>query len=451
MSRIVVVWTPACRGGLAISTPLSFGQLRGILTTGFRGLPDARTGRNKVYAVADAAAGAFSVFFTQSPSFLAYQRDMQRREGRNNARSLFGVERIPTDPHIRNLLDPIAPEHLRQPFWAILALVADAGLLIEYEYEGSLLLSMDGTGYFSSGEIHCQNCTVAMRGETPYYSHTALLPALVRPGKAEVIALEPEFVMPQDGAEKQDCELNAAKRWVTRNAHHFARQRVTILADDLYCKQPFCQLLLANGLDFVMTCKPDSHETLYEEVAGLTVLGAVAEVTERVWTEHGRERRTYRYVNQVPLRADAKTLMVNWCEVTVARETNGDVLYRNAFATNLSLSDQTVAQVVAAGRARWKIENENNNVLKNHGYHLEHNYGHGSQHLASVLVTLLLLAFLCHTVLQLADTAYQRVRAELVTRKTFFDDIRALTRYLYFESWEDLLHFMIAGLQRSPG
>lgn len=391
------------------------------------------------------------MFFTQTPSFLAYQRQMQQHHGRNNAHSLFGVERIPGDSHIRNLLDRVAPEHIREPFWAILALVRQAGLLSEYEYAGSLLLSVDGTGYFGSYEIHCPNCTVAMRGGVPYYSHTALLPVLVRPDKAEVIALEPEFITPQDGAEKQDCERNAAKRWVTRNAAHLAGHRVTVLADDLHCNQPFCQLLLDNVLDFIMTCKPDSHQALYEEVAALNALGAVTEITDRVWTGHGHERRTYRYVNQVPLRADAKTLMVNWCELAVVRETTGEVLYHNAFATNLTLSDETVRPVVAAGRARWKVENENNNVLKNQGYHLEHNYGHGTQHLSHVLLMLILLAFLCHTVLQLADSKYQRVRAALGTRKTFFDDIRALTRYLFFESWEHLLDFMIAGLQRSPG
>jgi hypothetical protein len=395
--------------------------------------------------------GAFSVFFTQTPSFLAYQRQMQQHQGRNNACSLFGVERIPSDSHIRNVLDRVAPEHIRDPFWAILALLRQAGLLSEYEYAGSLLLSVDGTGYFGSYDIHCPNCTVALRGGRPYYSHTALLPVLVRPGKAEVIALEPEFITPQDGAEKQDCERNAAKRWMIRNAPHLAGQRVTVLADDLHCNQPFCQLLLDNGFDFIMTCKPDSHQALYEEVAALNAIGAVTETTDRVWTGHDHEQRTYRYVSHVPLRADAKTLMVNWCEITVVRETTGEVLYRNAFATNLPLSDETVRHVVAAGRARWKVENENNNVLKNQGYHLEHNYGHGSQHLSHVLLMLILLAFLCHTVLQLADSTYQRVRAALGTRQTFFDDIRALTRYLFFDSWEHLLDFMIAGLERSPG
>ena len=89
---------------------------------------------------------------------------------------------------------------------------------------------------------------------------------------------------------------------------------------------------------------------------------------------------------------------------------------------------------MAAGRSRWKIENAGNNALKNQGYHLEHNYAHGMQNLSMVLVALLLLAFLCHTVLQLADQTYQRVRAALGPRKTFFDDIRTLTRYFFFES-----------------
>jgi hypothetical protein len=434
---------------LAIATPLWFDRLRAILATTFAGLADPRKGSNIGYRLADIATGAFSVFFTQSPSFLAYARDMQRREGHNNACSLFGVERIPTDPQIRNVLDKIGPEHFRPPFWAMLDLVGEAGMLVGYEYGGRLLLSLDGTGYFGSREIHCDNCTVSGHGETAYYTHTVLLPALVRPGKPEVIALEPEFITPQDGAQKQDCELNAAKRWVARNAWHFSGRQVAVLGDDLYCNQPFCALLLANGFDFVLTCKPDSHQTLYEEVAALAATGAVTQVTESVWGDHGRELRVYRYAKQVPLRADAKTLMVNWCEVTVTREKTGHVLYHNAFATNVDLTEQTVAITVATGRARWKIENENNNVLKNQGYHMEHNYGHGRKHLSSVLLTLLLLAFLSHTILQLADEPYQRLRAELGTRKTFFDDIRALTRYLYFDSWPHLIDFMLAGLQRS--
>jgi hypothetical protein len=433
-----------------MTTPISFAQLRTVLTRAMRGWVDQRTSPNRLYTLCDAGLAAFSVFFMQLPSFLAYQRQMQRQRGRNNASSLFGVGQIPTDPEIRNLLDLVAAKDVRQPFWSILAMVDDAGYLADYQYAGTWLLSFDGTGYFSSTAIHCANCSTALRGDTTYYSHSAVLPVLVRPGKAEVLMLEPEFITPQDGVEKQDCERNAGKRWIERNAGHFSGRRVTVLADDLYCNQPFCKLLVDQGLDFIMTCKPDSHPTLYEEVDALAKSGAVTTVSDRVWTGTGHELRTYRYVNQVPLSAEPQSLLVDWCEITVVREATGDVLYHNTFATNHDVTTQTVRETVVAGRARWKIENEGNNVLKNHGYHFEHNFGHGTQNLSQVLLSLLLLAFLCHTVLQLADALYQRVRALLVTRREFFDDLRALTRYMVFDSWEEMLDFMRMQLELRP-
>lgn len=430
---------------------VSFGVLRSMLTDAFEHLPDPRTGANKQYALRDAALGAFSVFFMQCPSFLAYQRHMQQARGHNNAHSLFGVTRIPTDPQIRNVLDRIDPAHLRAPFWAILErLMADEQVASAFDSDGGWLCSLDGTQYFSSTTIHCPQCTVTRHNDQLAYAHTVLIPVLAKPGTKEVLVLEPEFITPQDGAEKQDCERNAARRWVLRNAERFAGRRVTILADDLHCNQPFCELLLEHGLDFVLTCKPESHPTLYEEVALLEQLQAVDHCEDRVWTSQGHQRWSYRFAAHVPLREPPHALYVNWCEVTITREATGERLYHNAFATPRIVTEQTVHSIAVAGRARWKVENEGNNVLKNHGYYMEHNYGHGQQHLSAVIVMLMLLAFLCHTVLQLCEHAYQRLRAALGTRRTFFDDLRALTRYLFFESWEHLIAFMVKGLELAP-
>jgi hypothetical protein len=154
---------------------------------------------------------------------------------------------------------------------------------------------------------------------------------------------------------------------------------------------------------------------------------------------------TYRFVNQVPLRDGDDALMVNWCELTTTQE-DGQITYQNAFATNHSITADNVAEIVRDGRTRWKVENENNNTLKTKGYHLTHNFGHGKQHLSALLATLNLLAFLCHTLLDLLDSSYQRLR-QFLPRKTFFDDLRALTRYLCFDSWEALMAFMIKGLE----
>jgi hypothetical protein len=195
-------------------------------------------------------------------------------------------------------------------------------------------------------------------------------------------------------------------------------------------------------------CKPDSHKTLYEWVAGLAATGDVQ--TLRVERRQGNRTvtETYRFVNQVPLRDGDDALDVNWCELTTT-DGSGKVVYRNAFATNHVITATTVAEIVRAGRARWKVENENNNTLKTKGYNLTHNFGHGKRHLSSLLATLNLLAFLFHTVLDLLDSGYRRLR-QFLPRKTFFDDLRALTRYLCFESWEALMAFMIEGLELDP-
>jgi hypothetical protein len=209
-------------------------------------------------------------------------------------------------------------------------------------------------------------------------------------------------------------------------------------------------MALAQHFNFILVCKPDSHATLYKWVNTSAALGGVSGLTRRHWNGRFGEVWTYRYVNDVPLRAETDALHVNWCELTITDERDGRVLYHNAFVTNHRLTDDTVEPSVAAGRTRWKVENEGNNTLKTKGYHFEHNYGHGQQHLAAFLLTLILLAFLCHTFLDLLNASYQLLRRTLAARRTFFDDLRALTRYSVFDSWGQLFDFMIRGLQLEP-
>jgi len=416
------------------------------------GVPEHRSGRNTQYEIADAGLGAFSVFYMQSPSFLAYQRDMQRKKGQNNAQSLFEVERIPSDGQIRNLLDPVEPGALYERFWEIYRHLDEGGHLDEYHgIAGTRLISLDGSQYFSSQKIHCPNCRVSVRDEKTYYSHLVMVAVVCAPEQEHVICLDPEFITPQDGHEKQDCEQQATKRWVERNAERFEPWSVTILTDDLHCHQPLCELLLKHKLHFILTCKPESHEALYEELGLLErVDGAISTKVVRKWNGRYHERWVYRWAEHLPLRGNLKSLMVNWCELIISNEATGEQLYHNAWATDHTLNEQRVVEVVADGRSRWKVENEGLNVLKNQGYNFEHNYGHGQQHLSTVLLTLLMLAFLFHTALGLSCWMYQSVRRELATRRTFFNDLRALTRYLYFLNWQQLLAFMHQRLDLAP-
>ena len=415
-------------------------------------LPDHRTGKNISYRIRDAALSAFSVFFTQSPSFLAHQRAMETSKGRSNAGSLFQIEKIPSDNQIRSLLDPIAPENLSPLFAEILLALEQAGELEQFRVmNGQLLISMDGTSYFSSKAIHCPNCQhrTSASGETTYY-HTAITPVIVAPGRSQVLSLAPEYIVPQDGHDKQDCERLAAKRWLKHQAGQFKPYSVTLLGDDLYSNQPLCQVILDQKFNFILVCKPESHPILYEWLDSLAASNDIDQLTLRRWNGRFTELITCRFVEEVPLRGGEEALLVNWAEVTIIHRKTGQQLYYNTFVTNHPLTEQTVIPIVEAGRARWKVENENNNVLKTKGYHLEHNFGHGLQHLASFLLTLNLLAFLFHTILELVDAKYRLLRQHLATRRTFFNDIQTLTRYLYFDSWQHLLDFMIKQLELQP-
>lgn len=417
------------------------------------GFPDPRTGKNTQYEMVDAGMGAFSVFFTQSPSFLAHQEDLKRRKGRSNAESLFGMEHIPSDNQIRALLDGVDPSQVNPVFHSVFERLDQAGVLAGYRsHANCLLVALDGTEYFSSKKIHCAQCShrELNNGQTNYF-HSVLTPVIVQPGNERVIALEPEFIVPQDGNEKQDCEIQAGKRWISKHGAFYAQHGTTLLGDDLYSRQPFCQELKDAYLHFILVCKPDSHPALYEMVAFLASNGVLGTHQKRHWNGRYGEIHTYRYANQLPLRGDQEAIQVNWCEVSITREDNGEKLYKNAFITDFEVLETTVEAIVRDGRARWKVENENNNVLKTKGYHLEHNFGHGSQHLASLLLSLNLLAFLLHTVLDLVDASYRRIRQALRTRRRFFQDIETLLAYFVFPTWEALFAFMIQGLELDSG
>jgi hypothetical protein len=411
-------------------------------------LTDVRTGKNTRYDMSDAALSAFAVFFLQNPSFLAQQINLQKAKGRNNLQTLFGTYDNPCDNQIRSLLDEVSPDELYAIFSCIFNDLHATGYFKSFEVlEGSLLIALDGVEYFSSEKIHCDCCsTQEFTNGKIRYSHKAITPVIVSPQQSNVIPLAPEFVTPQDGHTKQDSELAAAQRWLLREGQGLSAHNVTILGDDLYSHQPYCAAIKAQNMHFILVCKQDSHATLYEWLTDFERTEKVSTVTRSRWDGKHRIVDTYRFMNELPLRNSDDAMLVNWCELKSVRD-DGKVLYYNSFVTDYQVSENNVLEMVAAGRSRWKIENENNNTLKTKGYHFEHNFGHGKKNLSSVLATLILLAFLFHTVLEHFDKCYQLLRSVLSSREMFFEDVRALTRYIYFESWQQMLEFMLKGLE----
>jgi hypothetical protein len=414
-------------------------------------LTDKRTGQNVQYEVNDAAQAAFAIFFMQSGSFLAGQRHLRQAKGKSNAETVFKMERIPTDTHIRNLLDPVSPGELSDEFGYLLGQMAESGYLSQWHVlDRRLAFSLDGVYYFSSKKISCAQCQRREHEGGTVYLHSAITPVVVAPGQPHVLPYVPEFITPQDGTEKQDCEMNAAKRWVEQEGATLRSYRAILLGDDLYSRQPLCEVALKHGCDFIFVAHRDSHPALYAVVDAVANLGRVTTFSDRHWNGRHGEIWTYRFLNDVPLRAGDDALLVNWCDLRITHEDTGELLYRNEWVTTLPLKEENTPEVVACGRTRWKSENENNNVLKNHGYHIDHNFGHGQEHLATTLLTLNLLAFLIHTIAQVADLIYQQVRRALGARRTFFNDMEALMRYLIFPDWHTLLEFMFVQLELVP-
>ena len=427
-----------------MTQPLSFDHLQAILRQHTAGLPDVRKpSPNTRYTIQNAALGAFGIFFMQSPSFLEYQRQLNQCQGHDNAQTLFGVEPIPCDNQIRTLLDPIAPRYFTPSFLRSLHTLSTALFRPIRVLDHQLLVSLDGTQSFPPKPSIVKIVSrVGFQRSNLYYIGD--YPVIVCPGHAQVIALAPAYIMPQDGHDKQDCEQAAGKRWITQHAATLAPHHVTLMGDDLYSKEPFCALALQQGFNFILVCKPDSHTKFYERLAFWQAQGQSPNVNS---AQAGALDGVATIASSMMSSARGKQARsVNWVEMIVVNAKRANTLF-NTFITNHRLSAENVAQVAQAGRGRWKIENENNNVLKTKGYHLEHNFGHGKQYLSATMLSLNLLAFLFHTVLEWSDAKYALLRQVLARRQTFFEDMRALTRYMVFESWHHLMDFMLKGLK----
>ena len=404
------------------------------------GFPDKRKEAG-IYSMSDIGLSAFSLFFMQSESFLSYQRSLEEGRKTSNCQTLFGMAKIPTDNHIRAMLDPVHPSLLQPAFdQAVAALRAHGGMKEFQRLDGRTLIALDGTEYFCSQKLGCPQCQTRKRANGKIESyHSMLAASIVAPGHAMVVPLMPEFIVKPDGAEKQDCEGNAAKRWLAAHGGRMAPLRPVYLGDDLFACQPIAEAVLSSGGDFLFTAKPDSHKTLYDFMDGATF----DELTLR--RKDGARTMTarYRWFTGAPLRDGKDALNVNWLRVTIAGA-KGKATYDGAFVTSLPVTRETVAEIAACARARWKVENESFNVLKNNGYHLEHNFGHGKQNLAMMFAAMNLLAFAFHTVCDCLEELWIKARQAKRARKRLFEHIRTITAYLVFPDWKTLMQTLIS-------
>ena len=386
--------------------------------------------------MADFGLSAFALFFMQSASFLAFQRNLEKGHGRSNCQTLFGIEKIPSDNYIRDMLDAADPALFRPCFERMEQLLAAPTLRQAFgRLSGRILIAWDGTEYFCSQKLGCPHCLTRQRANGRIESyHTMLAATVIAPGHSKVVPLFPEFIAPQDGAQKQDCERNAVKRWHARHGERLGLLRPVYLGDDLFACQPIVKMLTDADDDFIFTCKESSHKALYDFINGAEPERHI----EQIRKGKAVETRRYRFIEGVPLRDGKDAALVNWIGFDIF-DRHGRVKYSMAWVTSLPVAKNNVAEIAACGRARWKIENESFNVMKNHGYELEHNFGHGETFLAMTLAALNLLAFAWHSALDLIEPPWQAARKAAATRKGFFAHLLTLTTFVVFPSWQAFL------------
>ena len=424
-----------------IKKRLSFTSLRKQLSERICQIKDPRQQGKVGYSLHDCVMSGFAMMYFQDPSLLEFQRRMEEHGNRNNLRNMFAVEAIPKDTQLRDVLDELASEELEPIFLDCFQQMQRGKHLEAYQFlGGKYLITLDGSGYFSSEKIDCPQCLrkESKKGQTRYH-HMILQAAMVHPDRKHVIVLAPEAVRNEDGKDKQDCETNAAKRIIRKIRAAHPKLPIVILADGLYSKQPFIEQCKERSLNFILVAKPDDHKYLMEWIGEQRQL---KEVFRLEYDDAKGRRHIYEWVNNMPLNGNEKTLCVNYFEYRLI--VNGKVTYHNSWVTDIETSKDNVRDLVRAGRSRWKIENETFNTLKNQGYHLEHNFGHGQKHLSMNFFLLNLLAFFMHQILESTDLLYQKCRAKFSSRREYWNQLRCTFRILIFDSWEGFLQFIIS-------
>ena len=404
-------------------------------------IDDRRQSAKVDYSLHDCLMSGLAMMFFQDPSVLTFQQRLQDGIHKNNLTTLFDVSDIPKDTQMRQVLDAIPASELNGIFADFLHRLQRGKQLVNYQfYDGSYLISIDGSEYFSSEKIRCPHCLVTESKGKQRYHHQILQSVIVHPDMRQVLPLAPEPISNRDGSKKQDCERNAGKRLVRHIRATHPKLKITVTADGLYSNQPFIDELKTANMSFILVAKPTDHKVLFEWVNELIQLGAGGSL--QFGDEKGRRHR-YQWVNQVPLNGTKDADLVNFFQYQLVAAT-GKVTYKNSWVTDIEVDENNVVNLVKGGRARWKIENETFNTLKNQGYHIEHNFGHGQQHLSMIFFVLNLLAFYIHQILELTDRLYHTLRyTKFTSRKEYWNQLRCTICILIFTRWESLLNFIL--------
>jgi hypothetical protein len=437
----MVLRPPPPRPRPALSTPLLLARVREAIGS----IPDHRQAVKCDITLVDALMSGLAVFALKFPSLLKF--DEQRREDhiRHNLETLYGVTQAPCDTQLRDIIDPVEPAALHPAFRSVLQVAQDSGVLEQYRFlDRFFVVSIDGTGLFASSAVSCLGCAIKQTrgGDTSYY-HQLVGAVIIHPDCKQVLPLIPEPILRHDGETKNDCEQTAVKRLLIRLRRDYPKLPLLIVEDALFAKGPHLKLLKELNLSYIIGVKEGDHAHLFEAVKAHEDNDAMGGLVQ-----HDKQKnitRVFRFVNGVELNKSHPDIKVNFLEYVEL--VAGQVRYRFTWITDQEITEHNCIAIMRGGRARWKVENETFNTLKNQGYRLEHNYGHGQEHLSTNFALLMMLAFLVDQLQELACVPFQKARQRFRSRTSLWDRMRALFVGYYIDGWDIFWEAIIRGHQ----
>lgn len=447
---------------------LSFYSLRKTLSACFSSIPEHRQTSKVDYSIHDTLMSGFACMHFQDPSLLQFQKRLEKKYHKSNLQTLFGINKIPESTQLRAITNGVISYYLSPFFKEYFHRLQRGKHLLEYQLFPELyLIAIDATDYYSSSSISCSKClctkhtkkgnkkidddcegSIDEEEKGVRYSHKALQVAIMHPEMRQVIPLMPEEIRNTDGATKQDCEINAAKRLISKIRKAHPQLGIIMTGDDLYSRQPMIKETVAARMHYIYVAKPDSHKYLTE---WLNVYSRLNEI--EIADPKKEERHVYRWMNAVPLNGGEEAINVNYISYELfTKNKNGKEIigYQNSWVTDIEITEHNVRTLVKGGRCKWKIENECFNSLKNQGYCIDHSYGHG-ENLSFNFYLLTLIAFAFHQVFELTDELFKTCRKQLSSKKNLWDHIRSYLRLFIFERWEQLLKFTLNPEDYLPG
>ena len=393
--------------------------------------PQLNGKRKQPITLKDCLMSGLALFGLKFPSLLKFDSEYRNKPTlQHNMRTLYGVKHLPSDTYMRERLDEVSPTDLRKAFATCFAQLQRAKELEQFKLiNDTYLLALDGTGVFESTKVYCDNCCVKThkKDNSKTYYHQILCGVLVHPNQRTVIPFAPEPIMKTDGSTKNDCEMNAGKRFIEDFKREHPHLKVTLLADSLFSKGPFLKMLIDARINYIIGAKPGDHKSLFEFVEG---------VCDTIMHEEDGITYNYRYLNDVPLNDAHQHIRVNFLDLIVTNA-NGK---QNHFTwvTDHLITVKNIDKLARGGRTRWHVENETINTLKNQEYQFGHNFGHGNKNLTTIFSMLMMLAFMIDQIQELSHELFKKALAKVKRRSYLWSDLRALFYTYLLPTWDDL-------------